>query len=166
MLAFRLATCTALRRGLHQQTLQRDRLAAIRTVAVDAAVEPMQGRFDLRHLVGVAHRLRIVLGGASLGDQIVQPIGQQISQGRQVGLCGDVHGVPRRSAQVDDWRGGQCSTSTGSFVRFISLLVCEPHSTSPSAPKSRLSITIMSQRCSLAAARIASSTVPPCAHTP
>ena len=54
MFARRLARCVTLGRGLHPQTLRGDRFTAIRAVAVGPAVEPLQGGFQLGHLVEVA----------------------------------------------------------------------------------------------------------------
>ena len=49
-----LARRAPLRRGLHLQTLQGDRLAAIRTVAVAPGIETLQSRFHLGHFVEIA----------------------------------------------------------------------------------------------------------------
>lgn len=54
MFAGGLARRTAQRRGLHPQTLQGNRLAAIRAVAVGRAIQTLQGGFHLGHLVEVA----------------------------------------------------------------------------------------------------------------
>ena len=48
-----LARCTALRGGLHLQTLKEDWFTAIRTVAVSGGVETLQSRLHLSHLVEV-----------------------------------------------------------------------------------------------------------------
>lgn len=120
MFASRLAGSAALRRGLHQQALQGNRFTAIRAVAVDPGVEPMQGGFHLGHLVDIALLLRPIevrtqplrglvltvchlvrrsvgrlslslLGRVNLGAQFVQTVCQQIAQCRQVGLGGEIH---------------------------------------------------------------------------
>ena len=94
--------------GLHQPTLRRNRLTAIRAVAVDPVLDPMQSGFHLGHFVDVALLLRTakvrgqalrhlvlairhlirggtgrlslnLLGGLNLRAQFQPAVGQQIA---------------------------------------------------------------------------------------
>ena len=55
-----LALRASLRRGLHEQALQGDRLAAVCTVAVGRGVKTLQSSFHLDHFIEVALLLRAV----------------------------------------------------------------------------------------------------------
>src|SRR5450830_1680052 len=52
----------------------------------------------------------------------------------------------------------QCSTSTGSLLRAMIFLVCEPKTNSPSGPRPWVTMTIMSQPAFSASSRMAWST--------
>ena len=79
MFAGGLARRTAQRRRLHPQTLQGNRLAAIRAVAVDPAIRTLQG-------------------GVNFGAQFPQTVVQRIAQLRQMSLGGEFHGLSFRWA--------------------------------------------------------------------
>lgn len=55
-----LALRASLRRWLHEQALQGDRLAAVRTVAVGRGVKTLQSSFHLDNFIEVALLLRAV----------------------------------------------------------------------------------------------------------
>ena len=113
---------TTQRRRLHPQTLQGNRLAAIRAVTVLPAIQTLQSGFHLsqfaevalllyaakiqqlplrRLVLAVRHFVRrsaaqfalILLASVDFGAQFPQATVQRIAQLRQISLSGEVHGL-------------------------------------------------------------------------